>query len=293
MKVPVIWKLPRFIVLLGLAAVALPPRASGQNSVFLEDAPAAILAAAPGLEALADIDARLQRGEWEPSRAAALARIEADLAKPTATELARDLARLALAEAGLGRREDALWHWGAAQNLDPTALSPGDLAAFGAAGELLARHPLRHLDEAPAGLTVYRSDHPGIQPANRIAGEIPKLPEPPEGMEAGVLRIQGIVDLEGRFREPIVLGEGSPATIYRVLEALREWRYEPAWRNRRRIASFRSVYVGALGEQRAADTRLRLGSPPAPGPGGVSPMRGDSRGPTSSTLSPAGNRPPP
>lgn len=254
------------------------------------DAPVAILATAPGLATLADIDAQLRRGEWEPARAAALARIEVDLANPAATDLARDMARLALAEAGLGRPESALWHWGAAQNLDRAALSADDLAAFGAAGELLASHPLRHLDEAPAGLTVYRADNSDVQPARRVAGEIPKLPEPPEGMEAGVLRIQGIVDLEGRFREPIVLGEGSPATIYRVLEALREWRYAPARRNLRRVASFRSVYVGALVDRAADIPLLRLGQQPAPAPGGVSPTRGGNTGPTAKTLWPKGDR---
>jgi hypothetical protein len=116
-------------------------------------------------------------------------------------------------------------------------------------------------DEAPAGLTVYRADDLKLQSPIRTAGELPKLAE---DMGAKVLRIQGIVDREGRFREPVVLGEGSPDTIYRVLEALREWRYTAAQRNYRSVASFRSVYVGNLPPP---EPLLRLGYPsPKPGP---------------------------
>jgi hypothetical protein len=251
------WRRAR-AVLVGIAAAALALRATAQTSA----APASVPVAAPELAA---IDAQLRRGEWEEARAGALARIEADRTKPAALDLARDVSRLALAEAGLGRKEDALWHWGVAQNLDRAALSPAELASFGAPGELLAQHPLRHLDEAPVDLKVYKADDPDIQPPRRTSGELPQLAEDPNG---GVLRIQGIVDREGRFREPTVLGEGSPDTIYRVLEALHEWRYLPARRNLRRVASFRSVYVGAVGAEGPAADPLRLGQQPIPKPGG-------------------------
>jgi hypothetical protein len=269
MRVPLVWKLARLIVLLAFAVAASSSGATGQTPAMPADAP----------PELAAIDAQLHRGEWEPARAAALARIEAELANPAAPGLARSVARLALAEAGLGRQEDALWHWGAAQNLDHAALSPAELAAFGAAGELLARHPLRRLDETPAGLTVYRQDDLKVQPARRIAGEIPQLPKPPKGAEGGVLRIQGIVDLEGRFREPTVVGEGSPASIYRVLEALREWRYAPARRDLRQVASFRSVLVGAPGEGPVPAPPLRLGQYPPPGPGRAPVIQERIKGP--------------
>jgi hypothetical protein len=264
MKAPAGRKRAPRLVVLGIAAAALALRATGQ----VPAAPASAPVAAPDLAA---IDARLHGEEWEAARTAALARVEAERANPAALELARAVSRLALAEAGLGRQEDALWHWGEAQNLDRAALSPAELASFGAAGELLAHHPLRHLDEAPAGLTVYRADDLKLQSPIRTAGELPKLAE---DMGAKVLRIQGIVDSEGRFREPVVLGEGSPDTIYRVLEALREWRYTAAQRNYRSVASFRSVYVGNLPPPKPL---LRLGHrPPKPGPrsrGPVNPAR--------------------
>lgn len=254
------WRRAR-TVLLGVAAAAVALRAAAQTPPVLASVPVA----APELAA---IDGQLHRGEWEEARTGALARIEEDRAKPEPQELARDVSRLALAEAGLGRTEDALWHWGMAQNLDGAALSPAELASFGAPGELLAQHPLRRLNEAPAGLKVYRPDDPGIQPPRRTSGDLPRLADP----KGRVLRIQGIVDSEGRFLAPAVLGEGSPDTIYQVLEALRDWRYQPARHYLRRVASFRSVYVGPPVSTVAGDAALplRLGRQPIPGPGGRS-----------------------
>jgi hypothetical protein len=124
---------------------------------------------------LAAIDAQLQLGEWEQARAAALEHIDAELAGPSSGCLAATVARLALAEAGLNQRDDALWHWGTAQNLDAHALSPEELAGYGPAGELLASHPLRRVFEPPAGLTVHRQTENGIQPGRPIAGGIPKI----------------------------------------------------------------------------------------------------------------------
>jgi hypothetical protein len=281
MKRSTVWRRAR-IFLAGTAVAVLALRASAQTSA----APASVPVAAPELAA---IDAQLHRGEWEAARAGALARVEADRAKLEPQDLARDVSRLALAEAGLGRTEDALWHWGVAQNLDRAALAPAELASFGAPGELLAQHPLRHLDEAPAGLKVYRVDDPGILPPSRTAGELPKLAEDPKG---GVLRIQGIVDPEGRFLAPTVLGEGSPDTIYRVLEALRDWRYLPARRNLRRVASFRSVYVGAVGTVTGDALPLRLGQQPIPGPGGRSGVFNGTR-PSSAPVPVPNLKPPP
>ncbi len=48
----------------------------------------------------------------------------------------------ALAEAGLGHRDEALWHWHEALDLDP-AFAREDLDGYGAPGRLLAGHPLR------------------------------------------------------------------------------------------------------------------------------------------------------
>jgi hypothetical protein len=194
---------------------------------------------------LAVIDAQLQLGEWQQARAAALERIDAELASPSAAGcLAATVARLAVAEAGLKQREDAIWHWSTAQNLDAHALSPEELAVYGPVGELLASHPLRRVFEPPAGLTVHRQTEKGIDPSRRISGEIPRISAPAAAvLAAGNLYIQAVIDEDGRLREPIVMGGGSPAVNYQVLESLRGWRYAPARHNFHRLAVFRNIIV--------------------------------------------------
>ena len=193
---------------------------------------------------IAAIDGQLQRGEWEPARAAALALIAEDLSIPEPAPLAGAVARLALAEAGLGREADALWHWHAAQNLDRAALSPETLAAFGAPGKLLAGHPLRRADEAPAGLQVFPAEKPGIRSSRRLQGSIP----PPSAAAAAVpaarvLRLQAVVATDGRLLQPVVLAGSSPGVTWEILEALRGWRYESARQRDRPVAVFRALTI--------------------------------------------------
>jgi hypothetical protein len=214
-------------------------------ALFLCRAPLAVAAGeTPATPSLATLDAQLLRGEWEPARAAALALIQEDLSRPEPAPLAGAVARLALAEAGLGREADALWHWQAAQNLDRSALSPEALAAYGAPGALLARHPLRRADEAPPGLRVLRSEEAGVRSGRRLAGSIPALsaataavPGPPE------LRLQAVITADGRLTEPVVQTAGSPGATWEILEGLRGWRYEPARKENSPVAVFRAVTI--------------------------------------------------
>jgi hypothetical protein len=221
-------KIVRFVLLLGFACVPLKAEAAADS--------------------LAALDAQLLRGDWDSARSAALALIADDLAQTDAAPLAGAVARLALAEAGLGREEDALWHWRAAQNLDRSALSPQDLAAYGEPGELLARHPLRRADEAPAGLRVLRSEDPGVRPAVRLAGSIP----PPSAAASSVLtahalRLQVLITADGRLTEPVVLAGNAPGATYEILESLRAWRYQPALQSGRPVAVFRTLTISISG----------------------------------------------
>jgi len=96
--------IPRSWVLVALLGWAWPSWAGGQQPAEL-----------------AVIDAQLQLGEWEQARVAALEHIDTELGGPSSGCLGATVARLALAETGLKKREDALWHWGTAQNLDAQA----------------------------------------------------------------------------------------------------------------------------------------------------------------------------
>jgi hypothetical protein len=191
-----------------------------------------------------NIDGLLHRGEWEAARTAALERIQAGREVLYPPYLAGAVARLALAEAGLHREDDAVWHWAVAQNLDRAALSNKALAGYGQAGELLARNPLRTIDEAPSGLTVLRSDHPPaqLQPDRQIEGELPQLsPEVRKLAAPQTLHLQVVVGADGRLRAPVLLSGGAPGMVWETLEGLRSWRFEPARQGDAAVAVFRDL----------------------------------------------------
>lgn len=198
---------------------------------------------------LAAIDAQLRRQEWLPARAAALDLIGKNRLHLVASDLAGPVSRLALAEAGLRQDAAAVWHWHAAQNLDRGILSDRQLASFGAPGELLAGRSLRTSGAAPAGLTVFAAEDPEVSAGHRIEGEIPTLPQDLAALRVPKgLRIQVVVDADGRLREPVVLSGGVPGMIWEVLEGLRDWRYEPARKGETPVAVFRTVSINKPAE---------------------------------------------
>ena len=192
------------------------------------------------------IEQQLQRGEWAPALAAIQREVDRALQpEGGALGLGRLVAWRAIAEAGLGRAEDASWDWQMAQNL--TGAPPFDaaeLAAYGAPGKLLAERRLRKVGEAPAGLEVRK---PGsatgtageVLAAKKIEGAAPELP--------AVLRARSIpkwltaelvVDAEGRPRDPVVLVSRLPEMTYAVLQAVRGWKFAPATAGGAPVASF-------------------------------------------------------
>jgi hypothetical protein len=52
-----------------------------------------------------------------------------------------------------------------------------------------------------------------------------------------------VIDEDGRLREPVVMGGGSPGVNYQVLESLRGWRYAPAKQGFHRVATFRNIIL--------------------------------------------------
>ncbi|MEA2603028.1 MAG: hypothetical protein QOF89_4020 [Acidobacteriota bacterium] len=190
------------------------------------------------------LDAHLHGGRWEAAREAALILIARNRTTPLASGLAPAVARLALAEAGLGKQEDAVWHWHLAQNLDRSVLEGKALTAYGPPGELLARNSLRRADEAPAGWTVLASTDPEVKPGRLLSGPAPKLSAEVAAIAAPKgLKLQAVIDTEGRLHDPVVIGGEVPGVVWEVLEGLRSWRYEPARKGDQPVSVFRSVTI--------------------------------------------------
>lgn len=144
------------------------------------------------------------------------------------------LALHALAEAGTGRREEALWHWGVAQSLKPS-LRTLDLGVYGDAGAALDDHRFSAAGKGKCKLNEYAGKK--VQPTS-IDGLTPpvkvKAPPPVYSTEArnagveGVVIVQAVIDAQGRPRAPYVLKTDSPNLAWLATEAIRDWRFEPA-----------------------------------------------------------------
>jgi hypothetical protein len=205
------------------------------------------LPAQPFKERMAELDAQLRRGEWMTVQASA--REIASYYRQSAYDyglLAEGLRLLALAEAGMGRTDEAVWHWQVAQNLQPELeLVP---AAYGEAGQLLARHRLRHRDEPPAGMNVVATADLGADstPPRKVAGEEPiftgDLASPRTPKWA---RLQVVIDAQGQVVEPVVLAGSLEAVRWAALEAVRSWRFEPARRGGQAVAIFLEIALPA------------------------------------------------
>lgn len=189
-------------------------------------------------EELASIDAELRAGEWRSAQTAAEELVEAITEADPGPELTNlvSVAVLsqALAEAGEGDTEDAVWHWAAAQNLNPR-LRGARFPAYGAAGELLERHRLREAGAPPAGLSPHPPG-PGVEPPEPVSpDEIPEV----------WARFELVVAEDGAVHAPVVVVPGRPAATLEAFEALRDLELEPAradgdavaayWRPRPRV----------------------------------------------------------
>jgi hypothetical protein len=207
------------------------------------------------------VEAQLDRGEWEPALRAAQA-LTADLARQsggtrgdhraTADELGgamadasppaeglvlgRAAALQALAEAALGRRDEARWHWYVAQNLDRRLIHM-KLAHWGEAGAFLGRHRLAQAATQLAALTdVLDPVRPeaagsGFREPERTEVVYPPRPEDLRDRDrfSHVVFVQITVAADGEVVQPVVVDAAFyPGLVYRAFEALRQWRYRPA-----------------------------------------------------------------
>lgn len=126
------------------------------------------------------------------------------------------LTHKALANAGQGNVDEALWYWYVAQQISPAAAT-ADLSSFGAAGEYLTRHPM----------TV--SDSGAVNQVKVVKQVMPKFPAGASrfGIE-GNLIVQVVVDANGQPKSPRIIHPlPAPTLSFVALEALHHWRFEP------------------------------------------------------------------
>lgn len=182
-------------------------------------------------EALADIDRALQGGEWQSAGAAAdelLERIvESNPDRRLATLVSVAVLSRALADAGNGRAEDAVWHWNAAQNLNPR-LRLARFPAYGPAGAFLEEHRLREAGAPPAGLSPVPLGPGTDPPGYGSSGGIPEA----------WTRFELVVAEDGSVHAPVVVAPGRPAAILEALRELRELELEPAKADGKAVAVY-------------------------------------------------------
>ncbi|MFP5247515.1 MAG: TonB family protein, partial [Thermoanaerobaculia bacterium] len=139
----------------------------------------------------------------------------------------RAVVHKALALAGLGRNEEAIWYWQVALALDP-AFAESDLSAFGKAGEFLAanKQPYELPKTRMSPVEPTTSD---VTPPKIIKRANPHFPEGARqfGVE-GRLGLEFIIKTDGRVYSPKVKEPlPSPTLTFAALEAVRQWRFEP------------------------------------------------------------------
>jgi hypothetical protein len=187
---------------------------------------------------LAHIDGLLRSGEWSQAEKSIREAMEYSLPSFSGSVLAAVVARLSLAEAGLGREAAAVWHWQVAQGLDWKVLPEERLRTFGAAGALLAGHSLRSPGQSPPGVEVHGAS-PTVQPPRKIEGELAAFSPTLRLLSVPFsLRVQVIIGADGRPRDPVILATSLPGIAFEGLEALRGWRFEPARKEGSPVAAF-------------------------------------------------------
>ena len=125
--------------------------------------------------------------------------------------LATALTHKALANAGLGKINEALWYWYIAQEISP-AIAKSDLSTFGAPGEFLKTAPDYRLRRSPSGR---------VTPARIVKQVMPKFP--PGASRFGI---------GGDLVVQIVIDKNGQPTLPRIVHALPARRF-PLWRSRR------------------------------------------------------------
>ena len=182
----------------------------------------------------------LRNGRWKYARKSAKKLADRILKEAWSDrELKAVLAELALyqaiAEANLDDRDDAIWHWHTALNLEPK-IARRDFSGYGKAGRLFIEFPLRKRGEIP----------PGFQDPAASPSRPPTTPIPPPmtiptllnnngsiRQPSGNFEVEIVVDSGGELHQPVVIsGHLHPIVIYCLSRvAARHGRLSPGARS--------------------------------------------------------------
>lgn len=168
------------------------------------------------------------------------------------TTLGAILALHALAEAGTGDTESALWHWHFAQSLKQD-LRTLDLSPYGEAGVPLAPHRFaadgmetciaeEHKGEEQSG--PFFVDEEDVTPPLKIHAPAPQYSR--EAREAGLtgrVVIRTIIDRDGRIQAPYLAYADEPSLAFLASEAMRQWRFLPAFRKGKPVDVYYNLTV--------------------------------------------------
>ncbi len=186
-------------------------------------------------EDLEQADAKLRDGKWKPGKRAARKLAEEVLFHGWHDRgLGQILAELAcyqaVASANLGQKDEAIWFWHMAQNID-LKIRDKDLAPYGEAGKLLREFPLRLRGEAPPSFQVVEPIAGRFVHAAKDPSWSPELPynAGAQAERPGDLHVELIVDRHGQAHHPVVLATQHPIMVYGLLDVLRTMpRLKPA-----------------------------------------------------------------
>ena len=137
------------------------------------------------------------------------------------------LSHKALALAGLGRRDEALWYWQTVISLYP-AFAKSDLSSFGEAGAFLDRNRVQRVPRSREEIKAEEAAHRVTRP------RVIKRPEPvfPRGAAwfgvEGLMIVNLVIKTDGTVASPVLLKAlPAPTLNYAALDAVRKWRFAP------------------------------------------------------------------
>lgn len=149
-----------------------------------------------------------------------------------------------IGRAGQGEIEEGLWDVEVAYALHPS-LAELDLTRYGSGGNALAEI-LRQRSPAPPAPSEDDSEIRGeITPPRKLVSPAPIYPPGRSGDRwEGSVTIRAVIDKTGEMSRPTIPDPGTdPLFALAALEALRQWRFEPALLDGARVSVYYKLDV--------------------------------------------------